>query len=167
MDPAQLQSDSSDQGSETPRTSSSSSSTNPVQLSSCSEEVAPTGPTPTLTPSACIDNGRIVNGENFTDQERLRILDTPWTASEGFQWPYMEKKEKGKMRRKFLGPQHFCGPYETFAFSSIDGGIYCKACVLFAPTSVRGVQLKRLNLLRSLFRSMLTSLAKMATIPPT
>ena len=48
------------------------------------------------------------------------------------------------MRKKYLGPQHFQGEYSSFAYSLIDEGIYCKACVLFAPENVRGARLERL-----------------------
>lgn len=81
---------------------------------------------------------------NMTTSERLQFLETLWSAPPGFVWPYSERKDGGKIRRKYLGPQHFTGEYESFTYSIKDGGVYCKACVLFAPEEVCGVTLKNL-----------------------
>lgn len=80
----------------------------------------------------------------LSDSHRLHILNTPWTAPEGFVWPCSSKKEGDKTRLKYLGQQHFRGSYSCFEYSLAKKGIFCKPCVLFAPESVRGIQLKSL-----------------------
>jgi len=90
------------------------------------------------------DIGYAVGNNNLTDQERVDILETRWKAPEHFQWPYSERKDCGKMRRKYLGPQHFADRYSVFTYSLSQQGVLCKPCVLFAPDSVRGVKLHRL-----------------------
>jgi hypothetical protein len=76
--------------------------------------------------------------------ERLKLLENVWVAPEGFKWPWTERKDGEKIRRKYLSQRHFQGDYECFAFSLSHGGVYCKPCALFAPNEVRGMKLGNL-----------------------
>jgi hypothetical protein len=91
-----------------------------------------------------IDIGLAAGNHNLTEQERLTLLESNWTPSYDFQWPFSERRDHGKIGRRYLGPQHFTGPYSVFAYSTEKRGIFCKPCVLFSPESVRGVKLGRL-----------------------
>lgn len=93
--------------------------------------------------SSCTDIGMIIP-RNLTDHEKLSVLDHVFSPSATFQWPYTERKEGVKVRRKYLGPQHFSGIYSVFDFSVAKSGVYCKPCVLFAPPVVSNVKLQRL-----------------------
>jgi hypothetical protein len=85
------------------------------------------------------------NFKSLSDQERLNLLDFEFNAPHGFQWPFTERMDKGKSRRKYLGPQHFTAQFAVFTYSVAKSGIFCKPCALFAPESVRGVNLDRLG----------------------
>jgi len=82
--------------------------------------------------------------KHLSDAHRLHLLDTQWTASEGFSWPCTPKREGDKVRMKYLGPQHFRDVYTCFEYSIVKRGMFCKPCVLFAPDSVHGVPLNTL-----------------------
>lgn len=62
----------------------------------------------------------------------------------GFQWPYSERQDGGKTRRKYLGPQHLSGQYSVFCYSLSKQCLLCRVCALFAPDDVRGSSLNRL-----------------------
>jgi len=92
-----------------------------------------------------IDIGLAVDDRSLlTDAQRLHLLDNPWVAPEGFQWPFTIRMDHGKPRRKHLGPQHFTGKYSCFRYSIIKQGVFCAPCALFAADSVGGVKLDRL-----------------------
>ena len=82
--------------------------------------------------------------QHLSDARRLHLLDTQWTAPEGFSWPCTPKRGGDKVRMKYLGPQHFRDVYTCFEYSIVKKGIFCKPCVLFAPDSVHGVPLNTL-----------------------
>ena len=43
----------------------------------------------------------------FSDMEKVRFLTEQCCMPKGFKWPYTERKDRGNIRRKYLGPQHF------------------------------------------------------------
>ena len=91
------------------------------------------------------DIGLAVDTRNLTRQQRHQFLKTKWKAPEGFSWPFTERMDKGKLRKKYLGSQHFEGCFDTFSYSESEQGIFCKTCVLFNTLeSVRGSKINRL-----------------------
>ena len=74
----------------------------------------------------------------------MRFFTEPWCPPKGFKWPYAERKERGNIRRKYLGPQHFTGKFDVFSYFLSKGGIYCSPCAIFAPDQVRGMKLGRI-----------------------
>ena len=86
----------------------------------------------------------IANWREYSDMEKARLLEQPWSPPSDFEWPYTERKDGQKIRRKYLGPQHFTGLYQCFSYSTIKKGIYCKPCAVFAPSEAGGSQLERL-----------------------
>ena len=76
--------------------------------------------------------------------EKMRFLTEPWCPPKGFKWPYTERKDRGNICRKCLGPRHFTGKFDVFSYSLSKGGIYCRPCAIFAPDKVRGVKLGRI-----------------------
>jgi hypothetical protein len=92
-----------------------------------------------------LDIGIVVEKlHGLTDLERLQLLNLKWHAPQGFSWPFSERRDGNKTRRKYLGPQHFVNKLDVFTYSFAKQGIYCKPCALFGPESVRGVKLDRL-----------------------
>ncbi len=97
------------------------------------------------SPSMLTDIGYAVDHRNqLTDAERLSFLENPWIPSTGFTWPYTERVDGGKIRKKYLGMQHVTGVNEVFAYSTAKHGLFCRMCVLFAPDFVGGIPLDRL-----------------------
>ena len=90
------------------------------------------------------DIGLAVDNRSLTDAERLRLLENLWVAPPGFQWPFSERMDHGKTRRKYLGPQHFIDKYACFRYSASKQGVFCAPCVLFAAQCAGGVKLERL-----------------------
>jgi hypothetical protein len=132
----------------------SSSSSAAVFVSGSSEDlvsdtqslnpVSPVATQPSCKPQL-LDIGLSIDKRTLlSDNERLQLLETSWIAPDGFQWPYSERKDGIKIRKKYLGPQHLSGQYSVFAYSVMKQGVFCKPCALFAPDSVRGVTLDRL-----------------------
>ena len=80
----------------------------------------------------------------LSDMEKVRFLTEPWCPPQGFKWPYTERKDRGNIRRRYLGPQHFTGKFDVFSYSLSKGGIYCRPCPIFAPDGVRRVKLGRI-----------------------
>ena len=80
----------------------------------------------------------------LSDMEKVRFLTEPWCPPKGFKWPYSECKDRGNIRRKYLGPQHFKEKFDVFSYSLSKGEIYCRPCAIFAPDEVRGVKLSRI-----------------------
>ena len=72
------------------------------------------------------------------------LLTEPWCPPKGFKWPYTKRKDRGKIRRKYLCPQHFTEKFDVFSYSLSKGGIYCRPCAIFAPDKVRAVKLGRI-----------------------
>ena len=83
--------------------------------------------------------------KNWYRQQRYQLLKTKWKSPEGFSWPFTERMDKGKLRKKYLGSQHFESHFDTFSYSESKQGIFCKTCVLFNTLeSVRGSKINRL-----------------------
>ena len=126
----------------------SSSSTNLNPSCSTNQELpvaerAAISELPTIT--SFQDIGLAVDTPNLTRQQRYQFLKTKWKAPEGFSWPFTERMDKGKLRKKYLGSQHFEGRFDTFSYSESKQGIFCKTCVLFNTLeSVRGSKINRL-----------------------
>ena len=126
----------------------SSSSTNLNPSCSTNQELpmaerAAISELPTIT--SFQDIGLAVDTPNLTRQQRYQFLKTKWKAPEGFSWPSTERMDKGKLRKKYLGSQHFEGRFDTFSYSESKQGIFCKTCVLFNTLeSVRGSKINRL-----------------------
>jgi len=99
---------------------------------------------PTPKPQLADIGVSIDNRTFLSDTERLKLIETAWTAPDGFQWPYSERKDGNTIRKKYLGPQHFSGQYSVFAYSLAKQGVFCKPCALFASDRIRGVSLDRL-----------------------
>jgi len=76
--------------------------------------------------------------------EKLRFLTEPWCPPTRFEWPYIERKDRGNPRRKYLGPQHFTGNVDVLSYSLSKCGIYCRPCAIFAPNEVRRMNLNRI-----------------------
>ena len=95
-------------------------------------------------PLLCLSRTHLILVCKLSGGERLKILESTWKAPEGFQWPYSERMDGGKLRRKYLGPQHLSGVYSVFSYSLSKRGLFCRPCVIFAPNDVRGVKLGRL-----------------------
>ena len=117
------------------------SNLSPVASTCATPQTATT--TSTMSFQNSFDIG-LPSGCKLSDGERLKVLDSTWKAPEGFQWPYSERMDGGKLRRKYLGPQHLSGVYIVFSYSLSKRGLFCKPCVIFAPNDVRGVKLGRL-----------------------
>ena len=64
-------------------------------------EAEVTGPCSALP----VDIGHAVGNSKLTDSERLTILDNAWTPLDDFLWPYTERMNSGKLRKKYLGRQ--------------------------------------------------------------
>lgn len=95
--------------------------------------------------SILTDFGYVVNNRSrLTDAERLYFINTPWTPPADFSWPFTERMNSGKVRKKFLGIQHVTGVNNVFAYLSVKGGLFCRICVLFAADCAGGVGLSRL-----------------------
>ena len=85
-----------------------------------------------------------VEWSKMSDMEKVCFLTKPWCPPTGFQWPYTERKDRGNIRRRHLGPQHFAGKYDVFSYSLSEEGIFCRVCAIFAPDEVKGVKLNRM-----------------------
>ena len=70
------------------------------------------------------DIGLAVDTRNFARQQRYQFSKTKWKAPEGFSWPFTERMDKGKLRKKYLGSQHFEGHFDTFSYSESKQGIF-------------------------------------------
>lgn len=90
------------------------------------------------------DIGHVIDSPITDDQQRIKFLDNVWCPSNNFKWPFSERKDGSKLRKKFLGRQHITGEYDCFAYSNLKKGLFCKFCVVLAPLEVRGVKLNRL-----------------------
>ena len=49
-----------------------------------------------------VDIGHAAGNSELTDRERLTILDNAWTPPDDFAWPYTERMDSGKLRKKYL-----------------------------------------------------------------
>ena len=85
----------------------------------------------------------LYKGSSLTAQERLQFLENTWDPPDDFTWPYTERKDGNNIRRKYLGRQHLSGVNDVFAYSQVQGGIFCKVCVLFAADVAGGNSLDR------------------------
>ena len=93
---------------------------------------------------SALDIGHAVGNKNLIPSERFEYLENSWIPPDDFQWPYTERMDGGKPRKKFIGRQHISGQYHVFAYSQMKKGLFCKVCVLFAPNEVGGIKLDRL-----------------------
>lgn len=84
------------------------------------------------------------NWHEYTDTDKINFLKHSWFPPSDFEWPYSERKDGQKLRRKYLGPQHLSGVYQCFAYSMLKGGVYCKTCAVFGPSESGGSQIDRL-----------------------
>ena len=121
---------------------------NPAYASAKQTKVSLVTSTEVLTSTSVnvIDIGLCVKptSQNLSDRERLDLLQCSWTAPIGFCWHHSERQDKGKIRRKYLGPQHFTGIYDVFSYSIVKEGLFCKPCIMFAPQDVGGIKLDKL-----------------------
>jgi hypothetical protein len=81
---------------------------------------------PPFSQLTCTDIGLAVGNRSLTDSEKLALLELQWTPSEDFKWPYSEYNSKGKLRRKYLGPQHLSGEYACFSYSLAKQGVFLR-----------------------------------------
>ena len=91
------------------------------------------------TVRAAIHDIGIAVGEGsrqLSERERLFVLEQPWVPPPNFQFPHTERKDGDKVRKKYLGPQHFLKQYSVFAYSESKKGVFCRPCSLFAPTEI-------------------------------
>jgi len=86
----------------------------------------------------------IRNLSDYTDSEKVHLLEKSWSPPSDFQWPYTEHKDGQKIRQKYLGSQHLSGLYQCFSYSLLNKGVYCKPRAIFAPTEAGGSQQDRL-----------------------
>jgi Pyruvate/2-oxoacid:ferredoxin oxidoreductase delta subunit len=110
--------------------------------SNCKSKTMSASNTPLTHPRN--DIGYALGNSMMTAQERLNFLENCWLPPDNFNWPFTERMDKGKLRKKYLGKQHLTGQYEVFAYSTLKEGIRCKVCVLFAPDQAGGINLDRL-----------------------
>ena len=119
----------------------------PTEINVAAEQQATTStalqPTRNDSESSSYDVGTM-EWFKLSDMEKVRFLTEPWCPPKGFRWPYTERKDRGNIRRKYLGPQHFTEKFDAFSYSLSKGGIYCRPCAIFAPDEVRGVKLGRI-----------------------
>ena len=99
------------------------SNLSPVALTCATPQTATT--TSTMSFQNSFDIG-LPSSCKLSDGERLKVLDSTWKAPEGFQWPYSERMDGGKLRRKYLGPQHLSGVYSVFSYSLSKRGLFCR-----------------------------------------
>ena len=119
------------------------SSTVATQQPTTSTSAAPVEPTHIENDSPSYDVGA-VEWSKMSDMEKVCFLTKPWCPPTGFQWPYTERKDRGNIRQRYLGPQHFAGKYDMFSYSLSKKGIFCRPCAIFAPDEVGGVRLNRM-----------------------
>ena len=84
------------------------------------------------------------NLSELTDDDRLHLLNNPWKPPKDFSWPYTERKDGNKIRKKYLGLQHLTGSYDCFDYSRTKNGVFCTVCVLFGNDSAGGNKLGKL-----------------------
>ena len=82
------------------------------------------------------DIGDAVGRSAHLSSANVMALLRPWEAPAGFLWPYTERKCAGRLRRNYLGPQHFRGKYQSFCYSSAKGGLFLRG--LCAVRHTRG-----------------------------
>jgi hypothetical protein len=90
------------------------------------------------------DIGLAAGNRQLSDGERLELLQKKRTAPEGFKWPFTLRMDRGKMRPKYHGPQHFNDKHSCFTVSLVKQCVFCKPCSLYSPVSAGGVKLDRL-----------------------
>ena len=86
----------------------------------------------------------VENRCRLTAAEKLHFLQNPWTPAGDFKWPFTERMDHGKIRKKYLGKQHITGVNHVFTYSTAKAGLFCTVCVLFASDTAGGVNLDRL-----------------------
>ena len=90
---------------------------------------------PVLVNSSQYDIGLFVNKRDIDDHTKTRLLEPPWTPAENYKFPSSEHMKLGKTVSRSINHTHL-KRHHWLAVSDIDGGLYCKFCVLFASPDV-------------------------------
>ena len=85
------------------------------------------------------------NLKKLTDEEKFRLANDHFVPPSDFQFPYTEKKSRGRIEKLKASHSHL-EKYKWLVFSSIDKGYYCLPCALMLNSAQSKILLGRSRL---------------------
>jgi hypothetical protein len=79
------------------------------------------------------DVGNYINNRlTLSDEVRYLLLTQHFVPDENFKWPFIERKIKNTIDRRFLRQNHLNDNKPWLVYSPSKAGLFCVPCVLFA-----------------------------------
>ena len=69
---------------------------------------------------------------SLSSQDKLELLKKRWKPDDTTGWPYSERKDGNKIRKKYLGPQHTVYPENTLVFHTLRLKRVCSVFLVFS-----------------------------------